>query len=249
MAGPTTLRAIRHPLAPVVESVLQVSHGTPMITLGTDLDATWYPGTWLTDPAGPTLNGLLKFVADEWGVGPHAAAALAFKGYAWAATLPVVVGWAQHQLVPVLDSGRLRIGIARRLPFVRLDVSGVEVRAGAIRSEAGLLDEVRASLVAGHLADVIDALHATTRVGKRLLWGSVAESVASLVLRLPSADPAGSARMLLEQIGDPVADLVDVTDGPDGAAVRRRTCCLWFTGDTGRDTYCTTCCVTPADPE
>jgi ferric iron reductase protein FhuF len=173
-------------------------------------------------------------------VGPHAAAALAFKGYAWAATLPVLLGWAQHQRVPVLDSDRLRIGIARRLPFVRLDLSAVQIRLGDGPALAGAM---RASLLSGHLADVIDALHAATRVGRRVLWGSVAESIAALMLRLPSAEPAAAAVDLLEYLGAPVADLVEITDGPDGPAVRRRTCCLWFTGETGRGTYCTTCCV------
>ncbi len=247
-----------HPLEPVRTTVLAVSRGAPLITLGSDDGATWYPATWITDPDGPVLGGMLDVAADRWGLGRHAAAAIAFKGYAWSAALPVVAGLLGHRRVPVLESAGMRIGVADQLPYVRLDLSGVDVavrpddpaaRGGNVRTpvvtadDAGLLAAARSALIGGHLADAIAAMHTATRVGTRPLWGSVAEAVAFAALRISADNPAVVARDLLVAIGGPLAGLVEVRDDPGGPAVRRRTCCLWFTGEAGRDEYCTTCCI------
>jgi hypothetical protein len=97
------------PLAPVRRTVGHLADGAPVISTPSDADATWYPGTWLTDQNGSTLHGLIKYVTDAWGGGPHVAAALAFKGYSWAAALPVVAGWLGHGVVPMLESEALRV--------------------------------------------------------------------------------------------------------------------------------------------
>lgn len=246
-----------HPLEPLHATVLSLAEGAPLLTLGApdDQAAVWYPASWIADVSGPALPRLLDDTAIRWGVGRHGAAALAFKGYAWAATLPVVAGWALHRRVPLLESARLRIGLSERLPHVRLDLSAVRVavlpddpvaahpNAVPVSHSATLLESVRATLVMGHLAEVVAALHDATRVGSRLLWGSVAEAVAAAMLYLPFGDAARSARHLLGALGAPLAQLVDVQGGPSGPVVRRRTCCLWFTGESGRGEYCSSCCV------
>ena len=246
-----------HPLEPVRATVLGLSQGAPLVTLGSDdTDARWYPASWLADPDGPVLAGVLDVAARRWGLGQHAAAAIAFKGYAWTATLPVVAGLLQHRRVPMLESTDLRVGIADRLPYVRFDLKGVQVAVlpsdPGTRGHSGtvvvpdddaLLAAARAAILDGHLAEAVAAMHAATRVGTRLLWGSVAEAVAFAALLMPATNAAHVARELMDALGDPVAGLVEVRDEPDGPAIRRRTCCLWFTGEAGRNEYCSTCCV------
>jgi Ferric iron reductase FhuF-like transporter len=247
-----------HPLGDVLESVAEIAPGFPPASLGGDETAVWYPASRLADPDGPALRALLDDAARRWGVGPHAAAALAFKGYAWAATLPVLVGWARHRRVPVPETGRIRVGISAEMPYVRFDLAGAPVAvlpddpavahpaALVLRDPGDLLDAARAALVEDHLAAVVAALHGATRVGERLLWGTVAEAIAQPVLLMPDrtgADRVARARMLLDAFGERVRDLVDVVAGPGGPRVRRRTCCLWFTAADGRGRYCASCCV------
>lgn len=246
-----------HPLEPVRISVLGAARGAEVVSFGDDPGATWYTAELLTDPDSFALTAMLDAARARWKVPPHAAAALAFKGYAWAATLPVVAGWAVHQRVPILETARLRIGLADRLPYVRLDLSSLLVatlRTDPAAAEPGvvvahrsatLLSYARGSLVAEHLAEVIEALHHATRVGHRLLWGTVAESVVTAASLLPSEHRPATARGLLHSFGAPLADLVELTDDRAGAQMRRRTCCLWFLAPESGGTYCSTCCVTP----
>lgn len=243
-----------HPLEPVRATVMDAAQSAALATLGGDQAATWYPASWLTDPRGPAMSHLLDGTAKRWGLGRHAAAALAFKGYAWAATLPVVAGWAQHQRVPLLESSRLRIGVAEHLPYVRFDLAGARLaarpgdpaashpRSVIANEDDELMAHVRASLLDQHLAEVVEVLHEASRVGARLLWGSVAEAIAASAILL--RQPTGAVRQLLARLGSPIADLVEIHDGGTGPSIRRRSCCLWFTGEAGRGEYCSTCCVT-----
>ena len=251
-----------HPLDRVLESVAEVAPGFAPASPGDDDAAVWYPGSWLTHPDGSALRALLDDAARRWDVGPHAAAALAFKGYAWAVTLPVLVGWARHRRVPVPETDRIRVGISSDMPYVRFDLADAAVAvlpddpaaahpaALVVRDPADLLGVAKAALVDDHLAAVVAALHGATRVGERLLWGTVAEAVAQPALLMPDgtvADRVATARMLLNSFGERVRDLVDLVEGPGGPRVRRRTCCLWFTAADGRGRYCASCCVVRRD--
>lgn len=231
------------PLAPVRRTAGDLARGAPVISTPSDTGATWYPGTWLADVNGSTLHGLIKYVSDSWGGGSHVAAALAFKGYAYAAALPVVAGWLGHGVVPMLASERLRIGISDRLPYVRLDISRVRtISADAPAGDpATLAHAAQSSLLHGHLAEIVDALAMITRVGRRLLWGSLAESVAYIAIQLDGVD---GARRALALLGEPVAGLVEISGGHGTPSISRRTCCLWFATETGRDEYCASCPVT-----
>lgn len=247
-----------NPLAPVHNTVSRLARGAPVVSNPSDTDATWYPGTWLTDPNGSTLPGLLKYISDAWGGGRHVAAALAFKGYGYAAALPVVAGWLGHGVVPLLESENLRVGISDRLPYVRFDISAVRT-VTATRASApappptpgtdatapgpdALAPTARSSLLHGHLAEIVDALSTNTRVGRRLLWGSLAESIAHIAIQLDGTD---GARRTLSLLGEPVAGLVEIADGSGTPSISRRTCCLWFATDTGAGSYCGSCPVTP----
>src|ERR687898_1409088 len=218
-----------------------------------------------TAESHPRLRELMSPAIDRAGDFPATGAhplrpVLAFKGYAWAATLPVVVGWVLHRRVPLLETANLRLGIADALPYVRFDLADAAVAvlsedpgashpsACAVDDTDALLAAARTALIDDHLAGVISALHRATRVGERLLWGSVAESIAQSVLILPTgavADAADTARFLVDAFGSRLAELVEIVDEPAQPRVRRRTCCLLFTGADGRAAYCASCCVTP----
>ncbi|MGH8776209.1 MAG: IucA/IucC family C-terminal-domain containing protein [Jiangellaceae bacterium] len=243
----------------MLASVSELAHGAPLARLGPDADADWYPASWLANPDGGVLHDLIGAAARRWGVGPHAAAALAFKGYAWAVAVPVIVGWGLHRRVALPEIGTVRVGIASRLPYVRFDLTDTPVallpddpaaghrQARVLDDPDSLLAAADAALLDDHLAAVVSAWHLATRVGERALWGSAAEAIVQPVLLLPfgSADQrAGAARRVLSAFGDRVRDLVDVVDAAGGPRVQRRTCCLWFTGGSGRGTYCVSCCVT-----
>jgi hypothetical protein len=247
-----------HPLGRVLESVAEVAPGFAPAPPGHDDVAVWYPASRLTHPGGSALRALLDDAARRWAVGPHAAAALAFKGYAWAATLPVLVGWVRHRRVPICETDRIRVGISPHMPYVRFDLTDATVAvlpddpAAAhpavlvIRDPTDMLRAARVALVDDHLAAVVAALHGATRVGERLLWGTVAEAIvqpALLMAEGPVADRVATARTLLDSFGERVRDLVDIVEGPGGPWVRRRTCCLWFTAPGGRGRYCASCCV------
>jgi hypothetical protein len=249
-----------HPLRAVLASVASVASRAPLAALHSDDHAAWLPGASLTDPAGPAVERLLEDAARRWRLEPHAAAALAFKGYAWAATLPVVVGYVLHRRVPLLETADLRVGLADALPYVRFDLADATVAvlsddpaaahpsACAVDDSDALLGAARTALIDDHLAGVVGALHHATRVGERLLWGSVAESIAQSVLILPAGavpDAADTARFLVDAFGSRLSELVEIVDEPAQPRVRRRTCCLLFTGADGRGAYCASCCVTP----
>jgi hypothetical protein len=251
-----------HPLGQVLESVAEVAPGFAPASTEPDDAAVWYPASWLTHPGGSALRALLDDAARRWDVGPHAAAALAFKGYAWAATLPVLVGWARHRRVPIPETDRIRVGISPHMPYVRFDLTDATVAvlpddpaaahpaALVIRDPTDLLGAARMALVDDHLAAVVAALHGATRVGERLLWGTVAEAIAQPALLMADgavADRVATARTLLDSFGERVRDLVDIVEGPGGPRVRRRTCCLWFTAADGRGRYCASCCVVRRD--
>src|SRR5262249_34454793 len=71
------------------------------------------PGLVVTDPAdwvpatdlvwGAALDDLLQTAARRWQASRHAAAALAFKHYAYWLTLPAVLGYATVRRVPLMS--------------------------------------------------------------------------------------------------------------------------------------------------
>ncbi|MFC6019279.1 IucA/IucC family C-terminal-domain containing protein [Plantactinospora solaniradicis] len=248
------------PLAPVT-ATLRATFGTDELPgLATGLlvsdETGWISATELVD--GTRLPELLEATRQRRGAQPHAAAALAWKSYTYWLALPVVLGWASARRVPLLHPADVLVQIEEHRPLVKLGLrrsttiavlpsdplalSGLpEVRIA--RSEAELLDALRASLLDAHLTPMLDALHSQVRVGARTLLGSVASGVAHGVLRAADSLPGGSAETigtLLDALG--VADLVDLVPGPTGElTVQRKTCCLAFT--LPQPKVCAGCCI------
>lgn len=257
----TALLSNTTPLAPV-SATLRAAFGTDDLPgLAPDLIVTdgtgWRPAADLVNGSG--LPELLAAAARQWRASPHAAAALAWKAYAYWVGLPAVLGWASARRVPLLlpgdvlvryDGGQLRVGLTRSvrvavLPTDPLALSGLP-EVDVVPDEAALLEVLRSSLLDAHLMPVIEAIHERVRVGTRTLLGSVASGVAYAILRAADALPGSSAEtigVLLDAFG--VADLVELVPGPGGTpTVRRRTCCLAFTLPQPR--VCSGCCIAPA---
>jgi hypothetical protein len=231
------------------------------------------PGLLVTDPtgwvratalvSGAVLDDLLGAAARRWQASPHAAAALAFKHYAYWLALPAVLGYATVRRVPLLspdtvllrwspDGGPfLRIGIAaRRSPISVAVLPSDELltRAGVrvVPHEAALLDELRTALMDEHLTPVLGHIRRRTHLGRRTLWGSLASGVAHGLSRAADVIPGPTlpvAEAVLAALG--IADLVEIASSPAsaGLTVQRRTCCLAFTLPEPHRKVCAGCCI------
>jgi len=172
----------------------------------------WQPAARFADAGTVLSTGLLDRPARQWGAAPHTAAALAWKAYSWWLVNPVVLAYAAGRPLPRLDLDNVEVLLRPERPYAQfrvLDRSPLPGRDIARR--------LRETLLEGHLAPVADALVETTRIGRRTLWGSVAEAVAYPLLQ-DGDEP--TAQDLLAELG--LTGLVAV--GADGC-VLRRTCC------------------------
>jgi ferric iron reductase protein FhuF len=170
----------------------------------------WQPAARFGDPATVLATGLLEHPARAWGAAPHTAAALAWKAYAWWLVTPAVRAYATGGPLPRLGLDNVEVALSEQPPFVEF-----RVLDPAPLPDGGV-ERLQETLLERHLAPVAHALVSATRIGRRTLWGSVAEAVAAPLLA--EHGPA-SAHALLDGLG--LADLVHVRDG--GCA--RRTCC------------------------
>jgi ferric iron reductase protein FhuF len=194
----------------------------------------WLPAQRFTE--GSALPALVEAARSRWGAGPAAAAALAWKSYAYWMSLPAVLGYATGQ-VPDMSAGNVLVRLHGAPPFLE-----VGLRTPTVETAGDLAGYLRRTLYDGHLAAVLDGLQERSRVGRRTLLGSLASAVAYSLTR--SADALArpvlpTAATLLSVLG--VADLVEIT--PD-LRVRRRTCCLAFTLPEPR--ICSGCCLPDA---
>ena len=171
----------------------------------------WQPATRFADAGAVVATGLLDRPARQWGAPPHTAAALAWKAYSWWLVTPAVRAFAAGRLLPRLDLHNVEAALLEEHPYVEfrvLDPAPLPGDDGVGRLRETLLDR--------HLAPVVDALSATTRIGRRTLWGSVAEAVAYPLLDEGDAE---AVEVLLHGLG--LAHLVTIA----GGCALRRTCC------------------------
>jgi hypothetical protein len=247
-------------LAPILRTLdaVRARHGEPPVHgVARDLivpdGGDWLSAGQFTD--GSALPPLLAAARRRWPGDPHVAGALAWKSYAYWATLPAVVGYASTRRIPNMAADNVRVRIHGEAPFVELGMARAEVTAlvgdplagrpgvRTVASDADLLTELRASLIDRHLDPVLDQLHTTVRVGRRTLLGSVASAVCYALLRandvLPGS-PVATASSILDALS--LSDLVDF--GPDATGlltVTRKTCCLAFA--LSEPKVCSGCCI------
>lgn len=172
----------------------------------------WQPARRFADAATVVGTGILDRPMRDWGAAPHTAAALAWKAYAWWLVTPVVLAYAGGRPLPRLEAGNVEVALRDQRPYAEF-----RVLDGTPLPGPSVVPALRRTLLDGHLAPVAEALVATTRIGRRTLWGSVAEAVAQPLLQ---RGDVAAALHLLDGLG--LADLVRGVD--DGCAVRR-TCC------------------------
>lgn len=188
------------------------------------------------DPHGQALATLLARPVELWQAPLHTAAALGWKAYASWLCQPLASAAVDGTRLPVLDPDVTGLRLSEgEGPYVEVDWSEAEhthdlaVAVGALRA---------------HFDQVIAALETRTGVGRRGLWGTVAESLALPFTALESSDATtreATAVVLLEQMG--VADLVDLCVVDGRLEMTRRTCCLAFTAPGLNGALCSTCCI------
>jgi Ferric iron reductase FhuF-like transporter. len=215
----------------------------------------WISAASLVD--GAALPVLLNGPIERWGATPHAAAALAWKAYTYWLAAPAVIGFAAADRVPLLDADNVLVRLSYDRPFVTIgmrrpavavlpdDPYASEPGVTVVADRDGLLAALRSSLVDHHLALLAAATRARVRIGSRILAGALAASV-GYVLRLAAPltphPPLDLGKPILDALN--VADLVDLSEAPDGSVdVQRKTCCLAFTVPSL--SICSTCCIKP----
>jgi len=106
------------------------------------------PGLTVTDPtgwvratelvSGDALDDLLDTAARRWNAAPHAAAALAFKCYAYWLALPAVLGYATVRRVPLMTPDTVLVRWSDERPFLRVGLATTGRRsAGPATRSAG----------------------------------------------------------------------------------------------------------------
>jgi Ferric iron reductase FhuF-like transporter len=260
-------------LAPITSTLdqLQARHGDPATTglvpgLIVNGDAPgWVPATHLLTRSGAA--DLLDAAKQRWSAQPPAAAALAWKAYAYWVSLPAVLGYAAARRVPVLTPDNVLVHYTGHQPFLRIalrrpavavlagdtaaldDPVAFDSSAGAglrvVADDAALLAVLRQTLADQHLSPVLESIRELVRVGRRTLWGSVASAVAHGLSRaadvLPGPVLETAATLLSTLDGEDLVELVPQPDG--GLYVQRRTCCLAFSLPEPK--ICAGCCIRP----
>jgi hypothetical protein len=240
------------------------------------------PGLVVSDPtgwvratrlvSGAALDDLLDTAAKRWHAAPHAAAALAFKYYAYWLTLPAVLGYATVRRVPLMSPASVLLRWSPEAPFLKVGLAPPRRPDGRLRSpvsvavlpsdpillhgpgrgirvvphEAALLDELRTAIMDEHLTPVLGHIRSRVHLGRRTLWGSLASGVAHGLSRAADVIPGPTMQVadaVLSSLG--VGDLVELGARADRAelSVQRRTCCLAFTLPEPHRKVCSGCCI------
>jgi hypothetical protein len=246
---PVGTRATSGLIAPLRSALdgVRARHGDPPVHGVT-------PSIVVTDRTGWTraadldVDDLLAAARSRWPGGPHVAAALAFKSYAYWTTLPAVIGYAGARRVPALTAHNTLVRIHHVAPFVEIGLARAEATvlvgdpdagnpdATVVAGDAALLAAMRAQLLDGHLVPLVDELHDRLRLGRRTLLGSVASAVCYALLRAGDVLPGSASRTaatVLAALG--LTDLATLAPDASGVLrVQRYTCCLAFAADTPR---------------
>jgi hypothetical protein len=211
----------------------------------------FWPAKDLTAPPG--LDELLAAAADRWKASQHAAAALAWKSYAYWVLVPAVYGYAAARRIPRMDATNvfvyidhssaplLTVGV-REAAVTVLPSDPLSALAGAnvrvVADEAALLAEFRRTVLDAHLAPMLASLAGRVHLGRRTLLGSVASGIGHALTRASDVLPgsaATTAETLLRALS--VEHLVEMVAG----GVQRKTCCLAFTLPEPK--ICRGCCI------
>jgi hypothetical protein len=182
------------------------------------------------------LREWITSYGEQYGSGRFpVSSALAFKSYTWELIDAAVGRWASERRVvdvsapkvaihcddpagePVLEFIDVKLTVLPDDPLA--DLSGISV----VPHEAALLDELRRTLVEGHLVQAVDAFQKLRGGGTRPLWGTIAQSIcypASTVEAALMPDRMAAVRQLLSILPSGADDLVEVAEIDEGQGWR-----------------------------
>lgn len=189
--------------------------------------------------ADPTrLADVVAGSADSRGAAdPVVRASLWWQGYAYRTAGTTLAAWVLGGAAPdpSAESGSgVRVADGRPAGLV------IGPRAAEVTDR----DELVRRLFAGHLDPLADALRAHHRIGRRLLWGNAASSIASCLGGLAAADgaPAGLGARIDEVTAALPHDIAALGTWLDPhRTYRRATCCLWWKTTAAAGALCSNC--------
>lgn len=202
------------------------------VQIGIEDGEGWRSAAVLVDPArGGLLDGASEYVRRR-GTSERVAASILMQVYANRLVGIGIGCWVTGRVVAVLSPDCVLLGFDGARP-VRTALRYEQVAAAGDDALAVLGDE----LFAGHLAGVVDGVHARTGLSPRGLWGNVATSCSTAFVLLHRSAPVEerdrirSDALAFFAVPDwPVHGLIDWRPGAAAAAAltyRRRTCCLF----------------------
>lgn len=204
-------------------------------TVGTDpaqaADPTWRPMRDLHTDPGP-LRERIAHVGRVLGSDDRVAASIAFQGIAALVVSAPLASAVLHGMLPELTAGTLHWRVSASGPWPLWSSSTAST---AVVDPDAAADALADALFDEHLAPLIGAVRAQVPISERLMWGSVASSVAGgkrvIGDRHPGvADRAAAVARRLLDLG-PLAGTGDLRppEGHDiGWTFRRRSCCLYY---------------------
>lgn len=206
----------------------------PFFTVATDLAAPgagWRPVRDLYMQPQP-LRDRIAHVGRVLDSDDRVAASIAFQGLAALLVSAPLAAVVLHGVLPRMTAGSLHWRASDSGPWSLWCPDPVGVPAAGAEEAAAALAY---SLVDEHLIPLIAAVRAQVAISERLLWGSVASSVASGKRMLVMERPAVAVRAaeVAERLlaTGPFAGTGELLDpsGPDrGWSFRRRSCCLYY---------------------
>ncbi|MFE2752125.1 (2Fe-2S)-binding protein [Actinosynnema sp. NPDC059335] len=202
--------------ARVLATLRQVRGLSPFFALDVGRpDDGWHDGEALAD-RGPALPDALDRIAARYRTGERrVAGSLFFLGYTARLLSPVVAARAVGGVAPDVRPANL---------WWRYGPDGLQVR---------LKDPLPGVGLAESLGPVVEALHATTRVARGLLWGNAGSSAAG-ALRTVHRGGVDCAALADELFAEPpLKGTGDFIPFPGEIAFRRRSCCLYYRLDGG----------------
>lgn len=168
---------------------------------------------------------------------PQVLASLWWQGYSYRTAGTTLAAWvvAGSAPDPAASAGG-GVGIGRARPNVLV--------VGSDAAEIAELPVLLERLFAGHLDPLADSLRARHAIGRRLLWGNAAASIASClgaVACADGADPAWAAR--IDEVTAALPhDLPTLGTWLDPHRTYRRTnCCLWWKTTAAAGALCADC--------
>jgi ferric iron reductase protein FhuF len=206
----------------------------PFFTVATDpavANEGWRPVQDLYTQRQP-LRDRIAHVRRALGSDDRVAASIAFQGIAALVVSAPFAAVVLHGVLPRMTAGSLHWRPSDSGPWPLWCPDPVAVPAAGVEMGAAALAD---ALVEEHLIPLIAAVRAHVGISERLLWGSVASSVASGKRLLGVERPAVAVRAaaVAERllVRGPLAGTGELLtpSGPDsGWSFRRRSCCLYY---------------------